>query len=78
MAEAGRGGGFLPWERLGLAAVFVVPMLSFQLASATGIQLLPLATAATFLLVLRRAASGATVPIAGEGLADEHARLSFR
>ena len=56
MAEADRG-GFLPWERLGLAVAFVLPMLSFALASATCIQLLPLATAAVFLLVLRRVAA---------------------
>jgi hypothetical protein len=73
MSEAGRG-GFLPWERLGLAVVFILPMLSFQLASAAGIQLLPLAAAAIFLLVARRAAEAA-VPLVGGRPGGE--RLSF-
>jgi hypothetical protein len=76
MAEAVRG-GFLPWERFGLAVVFMLPMLNFALASATGIQLLPLATAVVFLLVARRVAADAAVPLAGERLGRARAGLSL-
>lgn len=64
VAEAMDRGGFLPWERLGLAVAFVLPMVAFPLASATGLQPLPLATTAVFLLVVQRAA-GAAAPVAG-------------
>ena len=70
MAEAMDRGDLLPWERLGLAVAFVLPMVAFPLASATGLQLLPLATAAVFLLVVRRAT--------GAGLAGGCAPPPFR
>lgn len=77
-AEAGRG-GFLPWERLGLAVAFIMPMISGALASATGLHLVPLATTAIFLLVVRRAAAGAAVPVAGERFGGgSGVGLSFR
>ena len=76
MAEAGRS-GFLPWERLGLALAFVMPMISGALASVTGLHVVPLATASVFLLVVRRIAVG-TAPVAGESLARPGAGLSFR
>ena len=70
MAEAMDGRGFLPWERLGLAVAFILPMVAVALASATGLLLLPPAAAAVFLLVARRAAAGAAGPLTSVGAAE--------
>jgi hypothetical protein len=49
--------GFLAWEKLVLAAAFILPLVSRTLASSLGLPLAPLVLAALFLLVVRRARS---------------------
>jgi hypothetical protein len=49
--------GFLPWEKLVLAAAFILPLVSRTLASSLGLPLAPFVLAALFLLVVRRARS---------------------
>lgn len=52
-AQGGRS-GFLPWEKLVIAAGFVLPVVSRLLALRAGLPLAPLVLAAVFGLVLRR------------------------
>nr|WP_295371928.1 glycosyltransferase family 87 protein [uncultured Sphingosinicella sp.] len=49
--------GFLPWEKIVLAAAFILPLISRSLAMSAGIPLAPLVLGALFLLVVRRARS---------------------
>jgi len=51
----GVGGGFRPWEKLGLLAAFALPLFSRSLATFAGVPLGPPVLALLFLLVLRRA-----------------------
>ncbi|MBV9079215.1 MAG: DUF2029 domain-containing protein [Methylobacteriaceae bacterium] len=54
--------GFRPWEKMALAAGFVLPLLSRTLATLTGIPLGPLIVGAIFALLYRRAREGGTNP----------------
>lgn len=56
-ASAGRD-GFLRWERIGIAAVFVAAAFVRPLAMNAGMPIAPLLLAGLFLLVLRRVRSG--------------------
>ena len=49
--------GFLPWEKMGLGAAFILPLVSRSIAMSTGIPVAPLVLTALFLLVVRRARS---------------------
>jgi hypothetical protein len=51
-----RPGGFLPWEKIVLAAVFLLPILARPIGTALGLPIAPPLTIALYLLVLRRAA----------------------
>ena len=71
--------GFLPWEKLVLAAAFILPLVSRTLASSLGLPLAPLVLAALFLLVVRRARSEhrhAAVDV--DGLPGDVAALAAR
>jgi hypothetical protein len=54
IVRAGRHGGFLPWEKLGLFFCFVVPLVSLPLGHVAHIPLGPLAPAALLALCLAR------------------------
>ena len=54
LVRAGRGTGFLPWEKSALLFCFLVPLVSRHLAHATHIPLGPLAPAALLALCLMR------------------------
>ncbi|HXZ17600.1 MAG TPA: hypothetical protein VEH77_16855, partial [Roseiarcus sp.] len=66
--EAGRT-GFLPWEKIGLLAAFLLPLVSRVAAMAIGLPLGPPTIAAVFALALRRrllqATAGAGRPLSG-------------
>jgi hypothetical protein len=49
--------GFLPWEKIVLAAAFILPLVSRSLAMQAGIPVAPLVLGLLFLLVVRRARS---------------------
>lgn len=71
--------GFLPWEKLVLAAAFVLPLLSRTLALTFGLPLAPLVLAALFLLVVRRARSEHRHPAVDvNGLPGDVAALAAR
>ena len=57
LREAGRGGGFLPWEKAGLVAAYLLPGVSIAAGLAAGIGIGPAAPAILFALVLRRLAA---------------------
>jgi alpha-1,2-mannosyltransferase len=63
--------GFLPWEKIVLAAAFVLPLASRSIATYAGIPLAPFVVAAVFVLVLRRASEPAPAPALWEK-ADKH------
>jgi hypothetical protein len=68
MAREGLRTGFRPWEKLALAAAFVLPLMSRPLASTVGLPLAPIVIGAVFVLVLRRGlepADTAAEPSAG-------------
>ncbi len=50
-----RPGGFLPWEKIVLAAIFVLPIVARPIGTALGLPIAPPLTIALFWLVLRRA-----------------------
>jgi hypothetical protein len=76
MIEARRT-SFLPWEKAGLAAAFLLPLVSRSLAQATGVPLAPLVVGALFLLVLRRARSNHRHPAVDvQGLPGDVGRLA--
>ena len=54
LAAQGLKTGFLPWEKLILAAGFLLPAVARALAGALAIPLSPLVCAAVFWLLLRR------------------------
>jgi alpha-1,2-mannosyltransferase len=54
LAREGLRTGFRPWEKLGLAAAFILPMISRSLAATIGLPLAPIVIGALFILVLRR------------------------
>jgi hypothetical protein len=54
LVRAGRGTGFLPWEKLVLFGCFVVPLVSCHLGQATRIPVGPLAPATLLVLALVR------------------------
>jgi hypothetical protein len=55
LIRAGRESGFLPWEKVTLAAVFVVPLLSRNFGTATHVPLAQFALIALLALIARRA-----------------------
>ena len=55
IAREGVRAGFLPWEKIILAVAFVLPAVSRSVATYAGVPLGPIAIAAVFILVLRRA-----------------------
>jgi alpha-1,2-mannosyltransferase len=63
--------GFFPWEKIILAAAFVLPLASRSVATYAGVPLAPLVIAAVFVLVLRRASEPAPASAPGEK-ADRH------
>ncbi|MGA3401588.1 MAG: glycosyltransferase family 87 protein [Acetobacteraceae bacterium] len=56
LLSVGRRDGFLPWEKLGLAAGFVLPAVSRMLALGLDAPIAPFVLLALFALLLRRAA----------------------
>jgi hypothetical protein len=65
LAREGVRTGFKPWEKLVLAAAFVLPLVSRSLALTIGLPLGPFVIGALFILVLRRGVDGANVRGAG-------------
>ena len=61
MAREGVRTGFRPWEKLSLAAAFVLPIISRSLAQTIGLPLAPLVIGALFVLVLRRGLEAAPI-----------------
>lgn len=57
MLHEGQRTGFRPWEKSLLAAAFILPLVSRNIALATGVPLGPLVLSLFFLLVVRRARS---------------------
>jgi alpha-1,2-mannosyltransferase len=55
LVRAGREGGFLPWEKVTLAAIFIAPLLSRNFGTATHVPLAQLALIALLALIARRA-----------------------
>ena len=55
LVRAGRESGFLPWEKVTLAAVFIVPLLSRNFGTATHVPLAQIALIALLALIARRA-----------------------
>ncbi len=55
LIRAGRESGFLTWEKVTLAAVFIVPLLSRNFGTATHVPLAPFALIALLALIARRA-----------------------
>jgi Glycosyltransferase family 87 len=55
LIRAGSERGFLPWEKVTLAAIFVVPLLSRDFGTATHVPLAQLALIALLVLIARRA-----------------------
>jgi hypothetical protein len=55
LVRAGRESGFLAWEKVTLAAIFVVPLLSRNFGTATHVPLAQLALIALLALIARRA-----------------------
>jgi len=55
LIRAGSERGFLPWEKVTLAAIFVVPLLSRDFGTATHVPLAQLALIALLALIARRA-----------------------
>jgi hypothetical protein len=55
LVRAGRESGFLPWEKVAMAAIFVAPLLSRNLGTATHVPLAQLALIALMALIARRA-----------------------
>jgi hypothetical protein len=60
MLREGASTGFRPWEKIVLAATFVLPAVSRTLATWAHLPLAPFVLAALFVLLLRRGASAAT------------------
>ena len=56
-------GGYLPWEKLTLAAAFVLPMVTRPLAMKAGVPLAPLVITALLVTVVRRARLAPAVPV---------------
>jgi alpha-1,2-mannosyltransferase len=54
LIRAGSESGFLPWEKITLAAIFIVPLLSRNVGTATHLPLAPLALIALLALIARR------------------------
>jgi alpha-1,2-mannosyltransferase len=54
LIRAGRAQGFLPWEKAGLAALFLVPLFSRDLGAASHLPLAPLALMALLALIVAR------------------------
>jgi hypothetical protein len=54
MAREGLRTGFRPWEKIALAAAFVLPIASRSIASTLGLPLAPLVIGGLLVLVLRR------------------------
>jgi hypothetical protein len=64
--RAAQCGGFLPWERLAIVALLILPMPSIMLNIVSGIEPGPLVLWAVLLLLLRRVlVAGATSQTAG-------------
>lgn len=55
LIRAGNERGFLPWEKITLAAVFIVPLLSRNFGTATHVPLAQLALIALLAIIARRA-----------------------
>jgi hypothetical protein len=55
LVRAGRESGFLAWEKVTLAAIFVTPLISRNVGTATHVPLAPLALIALMALIARRA-----------------------
>jgi len=62
MLREGMRTGFRDWEKITLAAAFVLPAVSRTLATQAHLPLAPFVLAALFAVVLRRAASGSPPP----------------
>lgn len=60
-ARAG-GSGWLPWEKAGLAATFVLPLVARTLAMQTGLPLTPVLVTALLAIVAQRAAAAPPMP----------------
>jgi len=58
LTAEGRRTGFLPWEKLGIAAVLLAPVATILAWQGLGVSAGPLAPGLTLLLVLRRAGAG--------------------
>jgi hypothetical protein len=67
LVRAGRGSGFLPWEKLVLVFCFLVPLVSRHFGQATHIPLGPLAPAALLALCLVRTMKQHPVDLVAEG-----------
>ncbi|HXZ15096.1 MAG TPA: hypothetical protein VEH77_03845, partial [Roseiarcus sp.] len=67
LAGEGRRTGFLPWEKAGLIAGFLLPLVSRLAATAVGLPLGPPTMAAVFALALRRCRLPATAGAAAPG-----------
>ena len=57
LMSKGRESGFLDWEKLGLAAAFLLPLVSRLAGAALHVPLAPLALASLYALTVRRAIS---------------------
>ena len=55
LVRAGRDGGFLPWEKVILAAIFIAPLMSRNFGTATHVPLAQFALIALLALIARRA-----------------------
>ena len=55
LVRAGRESGFLPWEKVTLATIFIAPLLSRNFGTATHVPLAQLALIALLALIARRA-----------------------
>jgi hypothetical protein len=64
LVREGARTGFRDWEKLGLAAAFILPAVSRTLATDAHLPLAPLALLALFALILRRGAEPATPALA--------------
>ena len=55
LAREGLRTGFLPWEKIGLMAGFVLPALSRSFATGLGLPFAPAVLSAVLFLIIRRA-----------------------
>lgn len=77
LIRAGSEKGFLPWEKITLAAAFLTPLLSRNVGSAWHVPLAPMAVIALMILIGRRMRTELTAREYAYGLHDRDGRESL-